>query len=911
MLEGALRYAEADAPRARRAVARRVGVPRLSAGSIPRDHLIAALDAVPPAALTVLQAGSGFGKTSLLAEWARRRPADEPLVWVSGEDAVRDPVGFWREVLHGMVQTGVLTGGDAALLDEGDADPETLTAALRRLFSSLVSPVALIIDSFDRLDDPAIDRTLVDILLRTEFLRVMVASRVPTELATATTASRLDTLVMDSAALRFTDQEVRRLSTRLGVAASQDELRELHAYLGGWPFGIRAVLERHRRRESTTTGPSARRIGPGISKGASAAMDAGYVTAHLLESLGGLDGLEMLAVTTVRESFTLEQAAVLGAPLAGHPVLDALQSRGMGSWQLDADPPEYRLHPALRRALNDRLDEDRATAAVERLARWHAARGEFAAAFEAALRARDWALAARCVRSDLLAVLVHLHLHPDLIARAPRSVLKREPALMLVTGITHLRLGHHAKAVRMLLAAVAAFDAQRSAVRGPVTADQVWMQGAQTIALRLAGRYELLPAALRRYSQMLDAMDDPEGRFEADRVLFRTEEVVALSLLDHLDSAEHLALDIVRERQPLSPFHRANLQGLTAFAHARRGDPARAAAVLASLGETVHADGFFDARTNIASAWVSLERFDTAAARHALQLTDEHWHTTEYWPFILEAGIQLEWQLHGPEAALVTLREGRAEKRFQASTSDAMVMLLVALEAELLLAAGRGSEAIALLTTSRLHRSARLEVPRSRSLLLAGNWDQAAGVADHLALSEAQPWNNRIDLMLISASANLHAGDRETAQRRFDQAASMAERTGVRIPFASLPRRDLLELGRLRPALVGQIPEQSSRYPEPEVVIPLSRREHHVLAELAGDQTLPEIARTLSVSTNTLKSQLRSVYRKLGVGNRQEAVALARRTGLLRLSLGHHPDRRTDASVRKTDGPRARGTQGF
>ncbi|GHS85916.1 helix-turn-helix domain-containing protein [Cellulomonas hominis] len=61
---------------------------------------------------------------------------------------------------------------------------------------------------------------------------------------------------------------------------------------------------------------------------------------------------------------------------------------------------------------------------------------------------------------------------------------------------------------------------------------------------------------------------------------------------------------------------------------------------------------------------------------------------------------------------------------------------------------------------------------------------------------------------------------------------------------------------------------------------PLTRRELVVLAELAEDQTLEEIASRLFVSRNTVKSQVRSVYRKIGVSTRAEAVAWAELAGV-------------------------------
>ena len=61
---------------------------------------------------------------------------------------------------------------------------------------------------------------------------------------------------------------------------------------------------------------------------------------------------------------------------------------------------------------------------------------------------------------------------------------------------------------------------------------------------------------------------------------------------------------------------------------------------------------------------------------------------------------------------------------------------------------------------------------------------------------------------------------------------------------------------------------------------PLTRRELVVLAHLSDDVTLDDVARELFVSRNTGKTQVRSVYRKLGISTRAEAVVHARRLGL-------------------------------
>ncbi|MCL2455804.1 MAG: helix-turn-helix transcriptional regulator [Micrococcales bacterium] len=60
----------------------------------------------------------------------------------------------------------------------------------------------------------------------------------------------------------------------------------------------------------------------------------------------------------------------------------------------------------------------------------------------------------------------------------------------------------------------------------------------------------------------------------------------------------------------------------------------------------------------------------------------------------------------------------------------------------------------------------------------------------------------------------------------------------------------------------------------------LTRRERVVLGELGEDVTLQEIAERLYVTRNTVKSQVRSIYRKIGVSTRAEAAAWARAHGI-------------------------------
>jgi DNA-binding CsgD family transcriptional regulator len=98
-----------------------------------------------------------------------------------------------------------------------------------------------------------------------------------------------------------------------------------------------------------------------------------------------------------------------------------------------------------------------------------------------------------------------------------------------------------------------------------------------------------------------------------------------------------------------------------------------------------------------------------------------------------------------------------------------------------------------------------------------------------------------------------------------DLRAAFAERAGVAATFA--PR-------------VPTARELAS-VPQPRVTAMLSPREHEVLNELARGSTYSDIAANLYVSENTVKTHISSLYSKLSVGRRSEALAVARTMHLL------------------------------
>ena len=125
--------------------------------------------------------------------------------------------------------------------------------------------------------------------------------------------------------------------------------------------------------------------------------------------------------------------------------------------------------------------------------------------------------------------------------------------------------------------------------------------------------------------------------------------------------------------------------------------------------------------------------------------------------------------------------------------------------------------------------------------------------------------------LVVRAQAHAALGDLGAARADVRRAHDVTSQAGA-LPSLRLSRQLLVVEESLREAArVEPRPDA-----EPGALTP---RELTVLGMLAGPSSLREIAAELSVSPNTVKTQVRSVYRKLGVTRRSEAVAAARTRG--------------------------------
>jgi LuxR family transcriptional regulator, maltose regulon positive regulatory protein len=142
-------------------------------------------------------------------------------------------------------------------------------------------------------------------------------------------------------------------------------------------------------------------------------------------------------------------------------------------------------------------------------------------------------------------------------------------------------------------------------------------------------------------------------------------------------------------------------------------------------------------------------------------------------------------------------------------------------------------------------------------------------------------------LIALTADAQSHGGQAGEALQR---ALAIAEPERIRRPFQHLDGPRVLALAGRQQWLTeprhaageNVLAEITGELPVvPPAALPLSERELEVLQYLPTMLTAGEIAENLTISVNTVKAHMRSIYRKLGAGRRREAVVAARQLGLL------------------------------
>lgn len=171
-------------------------------------------------------------------------------------------------------------------------------------------------------------------------------------------------------------------------------------------------------------------------------------------------------------------------------------------------------------------------------------------------------------------------------------------------------------------------------------------------------------------------------------------------------------------------------------------------------------------------------------------------------------------------------------------------------------------------------------------------WAAAAHPEDAAALSPrlaCEAWL----VLAVAHWRHAEAGEerRDAATSAFEMAVSIADLNGLRLPFSLVPfdaLRELAEETKSRglagvSAILDSLPP-TMRCEQFDPLSPAELRTMHALANTS--LALTEVAESLFITKNTLKFHLKSIYRKLRAGTREEAIVRARQRGLLDLDPG-------------------------
>ena len=214
-------------------------MPRPTRPGVERAALLRRLESAGEP-LVLVVAPSGFGKTSLLAQWATMTGAQ--VAWLSCNEACGETAQFWSRLTACLAARWPGMGSDAALIVERPSwdDPE-LVDSLARDVAELPAATAVVID--DAQFAEASQRTLASLAEHLPaHVRLLVASQHNPVFSTS--RLRLAGVITELRAddLAFTRVEVEQLLELAGLGREPINHRQLHSLTEGWRAGLQMAV---------------------------------------------------------------------------------------------------------------------------------------------------------------------------------------------------------------------------------------------------------------------------------------------------------------------------------------------------------------------------------------------------------------------------------------------------------------------------------------------------------------------------------------------------------------------------------------------------------------------------------------------------------------------------------------------
>ncbi len=419
----------------------KIRVPAPRPGSISRTGLVNRLRVPGTHDVAALVAPAGYGKTTVLAQWAERD--ERPFAWVTVDERDDEPLVLLRHVAAALHRIEPLDPAALASLRRSRSVWTTAVPRLAAALAALDDPAVLVLDDVSRLRSP---ESLEAILVLADHLSpgsllVLAGRALPLPgLASLRASGRL--LEVGTPRLALTRRETELLLRAAGVELPRGELAELFATTEGWPAGLSLAALALRDRDAV---------------GADDRYFADYLRSECLAGLTR-ERLAFLERTSLLERMCGGLCDAVLDRTGSAAELEELEAAGLLLVPLDRSRTWYRYHrlfgALLRREL-ERREPDR-TALHERAADWLEANGEPDGAIGHATAAGDLDRVAR-----LVGAIVPPAFDGGRAATIERwlgifdddAELERRPAVALLGAWVHAVRGRAADAERWLAAA--------------------------------------------------------------------------------------------------------------------------------------------------------------------------------------------------------------------------------------------------------------------------------------------------------------------------------------------------------------------------------------------------------------------------------------------------------------------------
>ena len=212
--------------------------PLMRPGIVGRLPLIERLARGDPRPIVSVVAPPGYGKTTLLSQWAERN--GQSFAWVSVEEPDNDPKVLLTYVAEALNKVQPIDERVFdALASPGSSVPGSVVPRLSSAFSSMTTPVALVLDDVHTLHNKECRDALSMLADHVPGgSRLALASRAEPPLRVAWLRAEGRILEIGPEDLSLTAVEASSLLRNADVALGEDEVAELHRRTEGWPAGL-------------------------------------------------------------------------------------------------------------------------------------------------------------------------------------------------------------------------------------------------------------------------------------------------------------------------------------------------------------------------------------------------------------------------------------------------------------------------------------------------------------------------------------------------------------------------------------------------------------------------------------------------------------------------------------------------